>query len=58
MHGDAQRGQGGTSDSSAQLMELGEAELLGVEDDHKGRLRHVDADLDDGCGDEEGRTSG
>ena len=52
MHSDAQRGQGGPSDASAQLMELGETELLGVEDDHEGRLRHVDADLDDGCGDE------
>ncbi len=32
---DAQRGQGGTSDSSAQLMEPGQAKLLGVEDDHE-----------------------
>ena len=58
MHGDAQRRQGGASDAPAQLMELGEAELLGVEDDHEGRRRHVDANLDDGCRDEEGCTSG
>ena len=58
MHGDAQRGQGGTSDASAQLVELGEAELLGVKNDHEGRLRHIDADLDDGRRDEEGCASG
>ena len=58
MHGDAQRGQGGASDAPAQLMKLGKAELLGVEDNHEGRLRHVDANLDDGCGDEEGCAPG
>ena len=58
MHGDAQRRQGGASDAPAQLMKLSETELLGVEDDHEGRLRHVDADLDDGCRDEKGRAPG
>ena len=47
MHGDAQGGQGGAAHATAQLVELGEAELLGVEDDHEGRLGDVDADLDD-----------
>src|SRR5512135_3422174 len=31
----------------AELMELGEAEALGVLDEHVGRVRNVDADLDD-----------
>ena len=33
-------------------MELGDAEAVGVEDDHHGRVGHVDADLDDGGGHE------
>ena len=35
-------------DAAAQLMQLREAETLGVLDHHDRRLRHVDADLDDG----------
>ena len=34
-------------------MELGEAEALGVLDDHDAGIRHVDADLDDGRRDEQ-----
>ena len=40
------------SDSSAQLMELGESEALGVFNYHKAGARHVDSDLDDGGGDQ------
>ena len=35
-------------DATAQLVELREAEALGVLDHHQGRVRHVDADLDHG----------
>ena len=34
-------------------MELGEAEALGVLDDHDAGVRHVDADFDDGRRDEQ-----
>ncbi len=34
-------------------MELGEAEALGVLDDHDGGVGDVDADFDDGSGDED-----
>ena len=34
-------------------MQLGEAEALGMLDDHDRGVRHVDADLDDGGGDED-----
>ena len=39
-------------DAAAQLVELREAEAIGVEDRHHRRLRHVDPDLDHGGGDE------
>ncbi len=39
-------------DPAAQLMELGEAEALGVLDHHDRGVGHVDADLDDGGGDQ------
>ena len=35
------------SDAAAQLMQLRQAEALGVLDDHHRRIRHVDADLHD-----------
>ena len=35
-----------------ELMELREPEAVGVLDDHHGRVRHVDADFDDGRRDE------
>ena len=41
------------ADAAAQLVQLGEAEALGMLDDHDGRLRHVDADLDHRGGDQE-----
>ena len=41
------------ADAAAQLMQLREAETLGVLDDHDRRLRHVDADLDDGRRDQD-----
>ncbi len=37
---------GAAPDPPAQLVQLGEAEPLGVLDHHDARLRHVDADLD------------
>ena len=40
------------ADAAAQLVELGEAEALGVFNQHERGVRHVDADLDDGGGDE------
>ena len=40
------------ADAAAELVELGEAEALGVVEDHEIRIRDIDADLDDGGGDE------
>src|SRR5712692_201986 len=40
-------------DASAKLVELGEAEALGVLDDHDGGVGNVDADFDDRGGDED-----
>ena len=42
----AGRAAGAAADPAAQLVELGEAEALGMLDHHDGGLRHVDADLD------------
>ena len=36
------------ADASAQLVQLGQAEALGVLDHHHGGVRHVDADFDHG----------
>ena len=44
---------GAAADAAAQLVQLREAEALGVLDHHHGRLRHVDADLDHRGGDQE-----
>src|SRR5258708_25276317 len=41
------------ADASTKLVELGEAEALGVLDDHDGGVGDVDADFHDGCGDED-----
>ena len=46
------------ADPAAQLVQLGEAEALGMLDHHDRRLGHVDADLDDRRGDEELRLAG
>ena len=35
------------ADAAAQLVQLGQAEALGILDHHDRRFRHVDADLDD-----------
>ena len=51
----AGRMPGAAADAAAQLMELREAEALGVLDHHHGRLRHVDADLDHRGGDQQPR---
>ena len=40
------------ADAPAELVELREPEALGIFDEHEVRVRHVDADLDDGGGDE------
>ena len=43
-------------DPAAQLMQLRQAETLGVLDHHDGGVGDVDADLDDGGGDENAST--
>ena len=48
----AQPGVAAAADAAAQLVQLGDAEPVGVEDHHHGRVGDVDADLDDGGGDE------
>ena len=40
------------ADAAAQLVQLRDAEAVGVEDDHDGGVGDVDADLDDRRGDE------
>ena len=45
-------------DAAAELVELREAEAVGVLDDHHRRVRHVDADLDHGRGDEHVELAG
>ena len=40
-------------DAAAQLVQLGESEALGVLDHHDGGVRHVDADFDDGRGNQD-----
>ena len=44
---------GAAADASAQLVQLREAEALGVLDDHDGGVGNVDADFDDGGGDQD-----
>ena len=45
--GSSDAGAVAAPDAPAQLVELRQAEALGVLDDDHGRVRHVDADLDD-----------
>ena len=52
-HQDAIASGCATADAAAKLVELGEAEAVGVIDDHDGGVGDVDADLDDGGGDED-----
>jgi hypothetical protein len=42
-----------SANSAAQLVKLGEAEALGMLDDHHGCVGYVDTDFDDGGGDED-----
>ena len=49
----AGRALAAAADAAAQLVQLRKAEALGMLDHHDGRLRHVDADLDHGGGDQE-----
>ena len=51
-HEQAQAGQATSADPAAQLVELGDTEPVGVEQHHGGGVGDVDADLDDGGGDE------
>ena len=44
-------------DAAAQLVKLGQAEAFGMLDDHDRRVRNVDADFDDGRGDEDARVA-
>ncbi len=48
----AHPGRRATADPAAQLVQLGEAEPVGVEDHHAGGVGDVDADLDHGGGDQ------
>jgi len=52
-HEDAIAFGGAATDAPAELVKLGEAEAVGVVDDHDGGVGDVDADLDDGGGDED-----
>jgi hypothetical protein len=52
-HQDAVALCGAAADASAELVHLREAEALGVVDDHDGGVGDVDADFDDGGGDED-----
>src|SRR5262249_43498164 len=54
----AGRAAGAAADASAQLVELGKTEALGMLDHHDGRLRHVDTDLDHGGGNQKPRVAG
>ena len=47
---DAEAFVGATADAAAELVELGEAEAIGVEDEDDGGVRDIDADFDDGGG--------
>ena len=53
VHGDAQGGQGGTTHTPAQLVELGEPEMLSIKDHHEGRIGDIHADLNDDRGHQE-----
>lgn len=46
------------ADAAAQLMQLGEAETLGLSDHHDARLGHVDPDFDDRGRDQEFQRAG
>ena len=52
-HGDAQGGQGGTTHTPAQLVELSEPEMLSIKDHHEGRIGDIHADLNDDRGHQE-----
>ena len=54
----AGRMAGPAADAAAQLVQLREAEALGVLDHHDGGFRHVDADFDHRGGDEQLRLAG
>ena len=54
----AGRVAGAAADAAAQLMQLREAEALGVLDHHDGCFRHVDADFDHRGGDQQLRLAG
>src|SRR5215469_4599789 len=45
-------GMAAAADPAAKLMELRDAEPVGIHDHHCGGVRNVDTDLDDGCGHE------
>jgi hypothetical protein len=47
-HQQAETRSAATPDPAAQLVQLADAEAVGVQHHHHGRVRHVDADLDDG----------
>ena len=54
----AEAGLGAAADASAQLVQLRQAEALRVVDHHDAGFRHIDADFDDGGGDEQADLAG
>ena len=55
---DAVRAVRAPPDTASQLVELGEPEAVGIEDEHDRRLGNVDADLDDGRAHEDVEVAG
>ncbi len=53
---DAGRGLVAAPDTAAQLVQLRQPEALGMFDHHDRRIRHVDADFDDGGGHQQPRS--
>ena len=58
MQQQAEAFRGTPADTPAQLVQLGEAEALGMFDDHHRRLRHIDADLHHRRRDQKARAAG
>ena len=54
---DAGAGLGTASDPPPELVKLGQAEAVGVFDDHDGGVGHIDPDLDHGGGDQQGNAA-
>lgn len=55
---EAEGGLVAAPDAAPQLVQLGKAEAFGAFNDHNGGFRHIDADFDDRCSDEQARSAG